>query len=186
MKSCIIGGAPRAGKSLLAKRLQKETGLSLISNDYLVSAMEGIFPELDIRHGEAHRARTSEQVFPFMKAYLWLHSDWGRQDFILDTTHLTPAQLAESGMSKKYKTVFLGYPRLAPAEKLSLTRRHAAPSGDWTNNVGDEELLKTLAELIALGKTLEQQCREHDIPFFDTSENFETALDEAYKYLTAV
>lgn len=49
MKSIIIAGPSRAGKTTLAKRISEELKHFAISLDKLVAVFQGAYPQLDIR-----------------------------------------------------------------------------------------------------------------------------------------
>lgn len=73
MKSIIIVGPSRAGKTTLAKRLHKELGYFVLSLDKLVAAFHAAYPQLNIRLNW-NRDKTTENIAPFIGHFLGLFS----------------------------------------------------------------------------------------------------------------
>ena len=51
MKNIVIFGCPRAGKTTISKRLNEELKYNIISIDSIVTAFQGVYPEIQIGHG---------------------------------------------------------------------------------------------------------------------------------------
>ena len=68
MKSVIIVGPSRAGKTTLAKRLSEKFDYFVISLDKLVAAFQAAYPQLDIRLNW-NRDKTTENIAPFIWAF---------------------------------------------------------------------------------------------------------------------
>lgn len=122
---------------------------------------------------------------PFLKAYLWLHREWKDYPIILDTTHLFPEQIIELGWHTTYKVAFLGYPSATMEQKFKDIRNYADAKADWTANVSDDELKPMITIMIAFSQTLQAKCAEHNLPFFDTSNDFNSTLEQAHRFLTS-
>ena len=69
MKSIIIVGPSRAGKTTLAKRLHEDLGYFVISMDKLVAIFHAAYPQLDIRLNW-NRDKTTENIAPFIGHFL--------------------------------------------------------------------------------------------------------------------
>lgn len=65
----------------------------------------------------------------------------------------------------------IAYPNIDALEKLKLIRKYD-DSSDWTYNKTDEELLKTISELVKISKVMEMQSKNLGIKFIDSS-NYE-------------
>jgi broad-specificity NMP kinase len=107
MKSMILSGAARSGKTTLARRLQKETGFSLISGDALLCRFQDFFPQLNITlEGDYEAACRNWE--DFIVAYLDHMITWQDIPFILDTVNLLPEQVKRRGLDRKYVVAFFG------------------------------------------------------------------------------
>jgi len=73
MKNIIIAGPPRAGKSTLARKINKELGHSIINLDGFVWAFKKAFPQLGIKD-EEDAANVDEihvvKLAPFLAQYI--------------------------------------------------------------------------------------------------------------------
>jgi hypothetical protein len=69
MKSIIIAGPSRSGKTTLAKMLNAEFGCFVISLDKLVAIFNGAYPQLDIRLNW-NREKTADNIAPFIGHFL--------------------------------------------------------------------------------------------------------------------
>ena len=65
----LIGGAARAGKSILARRLLRRHNLPYFSVDYLTSGLESGAPETAVRHESPNRLR-GERIWPVLEGLL--------------------------------------------------------------------------------------------------------------------
>jgi uridine kinase len=117
MKSIILAGASRSGKTTLARRLQKETGFSFISADALICTFEHIYPQLNIQHNLDFEC-VSNTFEPFLIDYIEHLRLYQNIFYILDIFHLMPEQIAKHQLHEKCHVAFMGYPRMDAEEKL--------------------------------------------------------------------
>lgn len=73
MKSIIIVGPSRAGKTTLAKRIHEKFHYFVISLDKLVATFQAAYPQLDVRLNW-NRKKTTENIAPFIGHFLGLFS----------------------------------------------------------------------------------------------------------------
>ena len=85
---------------------------------------------------------------------------------------------------KKYNVLFIGYPTISPQEKLKAIRQFCGDSFDWTNKTNDQVLLERLHKFIDISQKIKESCAKYNLPFFDTSDNFEQVIEEAHAFLT--
>ncbi len=180
MKSIIIVGTSRSGKTTLARRLQRETGFSLISGDALMCTFEAIYPDLGISH-QGDRETVCRNWEDFIVVYLNHLTEYEHVPFIFDTFHLLPEQVARLKLHEKYQIVFVGYPDITAEEKLNIIRQFKTEHYDWTDEQSDDDLLKDIEEFITHSKMLQKECAALGLTFIDTSRNFKTALETAYQ-----
>ena len=181
-KSIIIAGVPRSGKTQLSRRLAKETSMSHCSVDAFVSAFEVAYPDMDltgvtIRPGDLNK-KMDKFFFSFIE-----EMDYEKIPFILDTCHTMPSRFTERNLLDKYNIIFIGYTDIKVEDKLKIIRKYS-DEFDWTNKRDDADISKLIEEFIDVSKMIKKECLEHNIPYFDTSENFEDAIDQAYREIT--
>ena len=78
--------------------------------------------------------------------------------------------------------IFLGYKDLDIYKKLAEMKKYDADN-IWTKNQSDEANLYNLKLGIPYSKYVYEECLKYEIKYFDTSENFNEVIEEAYYYL---
>lgn len=179
----IIAGAARSGKTILSRRVSAELGLSHIPADALICAFERCFPADGIRHTELLHGEICRNFEDFLVEFLF-HMGWIGVPYVLDCFHLLPEQVIRRGLDKNARVVFLGYADVFVEEKLS-TIRSFRENNDWTDEVSDEQLSADVETFIEISRTIRNQCVESGLPYFDTGVGFDSALDEAFRFLTS-
>lgn len=178
----IVCGASRAGKSVLSRRLKNRFHLNWIIGDALVSSLEDAFPDIGIsHHGDLYK--TGDKLETFIKYLLWnYHYEGG--GYVFDTTHLYPRHIVSIRQKiGPVPTVFLGYAEADVQEKLKQIRQHDPVSDWWTSDMSDDELKKHIMRQITKSHELSEECKKFDIPYIETSKDFERAIHEAEKLL---
>jgi hypothetical protein len=183
MKSIIIAGASRCGKTTLTRKLQSGKGFTPIFTDLLVHSFRTHFPELGILHGGQHRKTTSSKFLPFLQSYMDGHAEWQGAPFVVDTTYLLPQQVIDHELHKKYTVLFVGSSNISPEEKLKNIRQNPNTPIEWTQKLDDNELLDVVLDVINFSKFLEQECNKLNLTFVDTSKNFQEVIDKKYNEL---
>jgi hypothetical protein len=179
VSSVVLGGAPRSGKTTLAKKIASKQGLSHVSLDGLVHAFEHAFPELGISHDAQDYNRLCDALLPYVKAYLASLSRFGIP-FILEGYYLRPKDFIADG----YTMAFLGYPGAVPEELLRHLREREGGS-EWTAIFPDHDLLLQLKGFIKASARIEKLCDEVGVAFVDVSTNWEQDIARAFDMLTA-
>jgi len=181
MKNIILGGVPRSGKTLLARELCRDLGLSHLSLDSVASAFSRVFPGLGITHAASSPIETSRRLSLFVLE--WLRQlEFEGTPFLLEGYHLLPEDLR--GLDpQRYVVAFMGYPNLKPEMKLRQTRAYAQEN-DWTRDLSDEELLPIIRRYVSESRMLAEACREARLLYVDTGEFFEEALEEALEVIS--
>lgn len=181
----IIAGAPRSGKSRIARRLLAEKQVPYFSTDYLVTAFDRGVPEIGIRHGIPSIER-SEKLWPKLKPVA-VELIYREPVYLLEGVDMLPRHIRELVDSdpQSVRACFIGYTRVAPQEKLRSIRDFDAKRQTWTKGVADEFLLELIERMIELSQYLKTECARFRLPYFDTSADFMKAGNEAYRYLAA-
>lgn len=183
MKSIIIGGVPRAGKSTLARMLKAKLGFSHIPTDALVSAFQRTYPDLKITH-KNDILKTWVLFTPFMNEAL-ISLAWILEGFGVEGAHLHPEYFSQQ-VKDTYHIVFIWYPTLNADEKLSEIRKRDEGKKERTNKVDDETLHRSLTERIANSRDIQKMCQEQGFTFIDTSEDQDGAIAKAFDEISAI
>lgn len=179
----IIAGVSRSGKSTVAKRLVSLTNFNLIPFDSIITTLENLYPEIGIRHFDDN-ATFSPKLAEFTAVFI-SHLQYEELDGIIDIYQLFPADYVTHIVDSGAQIIYLGYPDLSAEEKLKYIRKYQRKI-DWTTDMKDEEMLAIISKFIHESKIMQEQCRDHNIPFFDTAENFNGNIDKAVKYLVEI
>lgn len=177
----LVGGVPRAGKSILCRRLHQEWGPSHIPLDSLVSTLGHVFPEHGISHYGPRWEATAARFKPFLFEFL-RHLEYEEFPVVVDGYHVLPRDVAQLDRTT-YRTVFLGYPHLAAPDKVAAIRQRARP-GDWTETLTEAELSAIVQRYIDQSAQLAAECARYDLPFVDTGGQFAQAIETAYRQVT--
>jgi hypothetical protein len=77
----------------------------------------------------------------------------------------------------------MGYPDIAIEQKLTQLRKYGEKNTQcWSNKVSDRKLTDLLSHFINVSKMQKQECKNNGIPFFDSSNDFETTFIKAKEY----
>lgn len=178
----IIGGAPRCGKSTIAREMAQQKQMSHLALDALVEALEKTHPQLGIRHLGGNDWQVASAVEPILLEQLrWMHGQ--KMRVIVDAYHLKPQTILKLQEQIPLRAVFLGYPRSSLEQRFQTIRQNEKGT-DWTRNFDDATLLKHIESFIENSVLLSNWCKECQIPFIDVSDNLGEGIREARKVLS--
>ena len=176
----IVAGTSRSGKTTVAKRLCRARNISYWPFDSIISTLENLYPETGLRHYD-HNAELSPKLAAFIGEFS-KHLAYEDVDGVIDLYQLFPVDYKRVLDAYGIPIIYLGYPGLSAEEKLRDVKLHQR-TVDWTNDVGDMELLVILNQFIAESRMMAEQCKTYKLPFFDTGEAFEENIEKAVSYL---
>ncbi len=179
----IISGVTRSGKSILTRRLHHKYGIPFFHLDHMMFGMVKAFPDCGFQ-GDTDDLVKAKILGPMVVGMLEeMHTD-GVRDYLVDGVALLPAHVTQltTHYPSAFKACWLGYPSAQQEQKFTDIRSNTA-SDDWLNRYPDDYVRKIVAYGIEKSLTLQQQCQNENIRFFDTAQNFETTLQEAETYL---
>jgi hypothetical protein len=180
----IVGGAPRAGKSILAQRMLDERKLAYFPTDILMMGLANAMPESGLKLRDPARARAAI-MWPMLRAMATTIVENG-DDYLLEGDVLMPRQVVE--LRERFgpaaiKSCFMGYASVDAETKMRDIRRFAVGKKDWTNECDDAHLLRLVCEFREFSQSLRDECREFRLSYFDGSQSFHGAITEAATHL---
>jgi len=180
----LIGGAPRAGKSLLAQRMLEENKVPFFRLDTIIETLIFAVPELGITHSLSLKTK-SEKAWGFTEHVL-NHLLYTEEKYLVEGDCILPEHVVEFKKThdKEIRCCFIGYTKLSAEEKLNFVRTYNRGDTDWTNEQTDEALLKMIEKMIEYSIFLQEECAKHGVMFFDVSDDFPAVQDEAFEYLS--
>jgi hypothetical protein len=178
----VLGGAPRSGKSLVARRLLRECGLPYFPTDALMMGLRNGLPELRLPSGNPRA--TGDRLWPVVRAMVMsLH--WTRETYLLEGDLLLPEHVAtlQPVLQDELRACWLGYADIGVAEKVAQLRLFPAGPNDWLRDASDEQHQRLVARMRTYSRELRDACAARGFPYFDGSNDFLAATEEAFSYL---
>ncbi|MFH1085016.1 MAG: hypothetical protein V1772_04560 [Chloroflexota bacterium] len=181
----LIGGAARAGKTLLARRLLAERGVPCFCADYLVSGLQEGVPELGIL-GESPNRERAPRLWPIL-APLLRNIIEVEPAYTVESDVLWPRGVAalRDENPDAVRACFIGYAGIAPAAKVAQMRRYGGGVNDWVQHHDDAYALALAQVMIAWSAFLRDECAALGLEYVDVSIGFEDGLAQAKDRLTA-
>jgi len=179
----IVGGAPRAGKSILAQRMLEEQKVAYFPTDILMMGLAKAMPELGLRPVDSAQMR-APIMWPILHA-MAVTVLQNEEDYLLEGDVFMPAHAVElrERFGAAVRACFIGYTTVDSLTKVSDIRRHAAGKEDWTNECDDAHLLRIVEEFKSLSEQLRIECAEYEVAYFDGSADHLAAIEQAATYL---
>jgi hypothetical protein len=183
----LVGGASRAGKSLLANKLLAQAHVPYFSLDILMMGFARGWPAFGLNPDDAGVVR-GEQLWPILRAMAVniLEEAATHPTYLLEGDVLLPKHVAELMQSygAEVRACFLGYTDVVPLEKLRAIRRF---EDDWGRGWGgtDEALCAYLASEMRFSAYLRSECETWGLRYLDCSADLVHTVDEALHHLLA-
>ncbi len=182
----FIGGVSRSGKSLLARQVVKKIGIPYLSLDILKMALHREGRLLGIDPIEPMNV-TARKLWPLVRAMAENAAE--THVSYLFEGEVTPVHVADFRDSQAdidVRAVFLGYPSTSVDQKMAALTAHAHHPNDWIAHHDEDWQRHFIRERIDDSIQLAKDCADRDIPFVDTSEDFNAQLGKALDVLTKV
>lgn len=175
----IIGGASRAGKSILSRRIAAHHGISYLNLDFVMAGLIDGAPALGIRWEDSERIK-AEKMWPVMSVILKNLAANTREPYLVESFCLLPEFFDEiRGFKPDVQGCWLGYPNATVEQKLREVEEAEGLSWDWLNEKSPEHRRWFVGTQIGFSKEIENGCNSRQLPFVDTSHGFEQALAHA-------
>jgi len=181
----LLGGAARAGKTIIAHRLLDEKHIPYFCVDYFVSGLFRGAPGLGVDPDSPNRER-GERVWPTLKGMLrnivevepryLVEGDVLLPKYVREIMEMYPGEI---------HACFVGYAALSPEQKLREIRTFGGHVNDWLDDKPDEYILELAREMIDFSRYLQAECQQCHLPYFDASRDFPGAISRAYRCLAA-
>lgn len=176
MKNLVILGASRAGKSTIAREINKiYPQYHILIGDAIRRAFQETLPQNEINKygGEGMQ----EDFARFSASLFQQHIKKNKNffNYIFDSCDVSVENAVKFFTQDSTIIIFLAYPKLTPKEAFQNYRRWEKET-DWTVRRTDEQLLDFAEEWTQNSKIFEQDCQKYGVRFIDTSYNREEVL----------
>lgn len=206
----LIGGSPRCGKSILAKKLAKKLETNIFACDYLRPIVIAYTPKEEL-----------DKKFPFIRMYddighdndkffenntaeeiltadiveaktLWIGvKEFIKQkamldrDIVIEGVQLLPELVDELKKEKYFKNIKIIY-LIKEKEKLILDGFTKNTQNDWLiTDINGEKTLPYAARMVcAYGEYFKREAEKYGFEILNTEDDFENKIEEAVDYLS--
>lgn len=202
----IIGGAPRTGKTSLAKLLSEKLGVPWISTDTIESVilqyvsekeLSLLFPKSKIRKDTEHSNDTMYERYSsaeIVNAYLnqgksleraleaFLESEAQHDhSYILEGYHATPSLVAKLKDHFEIQSIFLGREDKEDIRESIITDKG---SGNWVMGKTEKtETFDKITDMIAVfSEKIRQEAQNNNQQYYPMDGNLKDKLDNAATY----
>jgi hypothetical protein len=178
----LIGGAPRAGKSILAEQVAANLRAGWISTDVLMELLrvknaEGIKKEWNAAP-EAIPSN-AQWFFPYLERFVWSVSSQA-DNYVIEGVDFLPAQVKQLSVVYPIRAIFLGCSQMS-VEKLAQFPGRSPGYGGLP-----EAMRRQIAQDVPLwSEFIRQEAEYSAYPYVDMADDFEQRLREAKVILTA-
>ena len=178
----LVGGAPRAGKSILGQRVSAKLKIGWISTDLMMVLLrvkkdEGMKTEWNAAP-EAVTA-VAEWFFPYLERFAWGANSLA-DSYLIEGVDFLPAQVAQLSAQYPIRSVFLGRSQMT----LGQFNQFPGRSRGYTNL--PETFKRQIVQDVPLwSEFIRQEAGRFGMPYIDMSDDFHSRLDEADALLTS-
>lgn len=173
MKTIVIGGVCRAGKSRLANHIFHNTKSTVFHGDHLINILNNNFSD-SVKNN-------------FSIVLVKLIKNMGKEfgyTRIFESCHIDPFWSIKKLNSSNYIFLFLGYPKVNVQQKLQEIRDYGKKNSYcWSNQQDDNSMIAWIKHFSKISQEHQEKCQVVNIPYFDTSENFLKVWNQAYDYV---
>ena len=176
----LVGGAPRAGKSILGQQVAACLKTSWISTDLLVDLLRVNDETLKAEWNATPEAikATAEWFFPYLQRFVWGASLLA-DNYLIEGVDFLPAQVKQLSAQYPIRAVFLG------CSKMTLEHFDQYPGRSRGYSGLPEELRRQFAKDVPVwSEFIRQECESFGYPYVDTVNNFPQQLVQAESLLS--
>lgn len=178
----FVGGAPRAGKSILGQQVAVTLKSSWLSTDILQELLR--LKDEAGANGEWNAATeaitaTAERFFPYLERFVWGVSSLA-ESYVIDGVNFLPAQVAQLATRYPIRAVFLG------CSQMTLGRFDRFPGrSQGYANLPEAMRRQIVQDVPRWSEFIRQEASRFGYRYIDTSDDFSARLHEAEMVLTA-
>lgn len=172
----LVGGAPRAGKSIFAQKIAAKLKIGWVSTDLLlellrVSNVAGVKAEWDAEPAAITAA--AEWFFPYLERFAWGVNSLS-EGYVIEGVDFLPAQAAQLAAQFQVHAVFLG------CSQMTLERFEQFPGHSRGYASLPDEFKQQIVQDVPLWSAfIQQEAQRLGLPYVDMSDDFPVRLIEA-------
>lgn len=177
----VVGGAPRAGKSILGQQVAANLKIGWISTDILMELLR-VKNELGIKAewNASLQAITAnaEWFFPYLERFVWGVTS-SAENYLIEGTDFLPAQVKQLSEQYQIRAVFLGCSKMTPESVEQFPGRSRGYSSL------PEEFRRQIAKDVPFwSEYIRQESERFGYPYIDTANDVPKQVSQAESILT--
>jgi uncharacterized protein with ParB-like and HNH nuclease domain len=86
---------------------------------------------------------------------------------------------------KKVRVVFVGYADINVTDKVDQVKQFTSTEFDWLIELSDQYITDHIGNMVQYSKTIQNSCKQYNLPYFDTSADFLSGIEKAKQHLLA-
>ncbi len=172
----ILSGTSRSGKTIVAKKFLKDTGIPYMSVDAIMMGFTNGIPEYGI-HDKLWPNEIAEKMWPFLLA-MCENMLWTEVDYVLEGEAFLPRFVRDlvDKNPDKIKVAFMGYADANAELKVRDVKKFSSGVGDWLVNESDDYIESHINNMIGYSQMIKSECKKNSVPYFDTSKDFDGVI----------
>ncbi len=179
----LLGGAARAGKSMIARKFLAQSGIPFFSLDFLMMGFANGLPAYGV-DPEADELLIGELLWPVVQSMARAMVE-EEIDYLLEGVQLPPPRVAALGaeLPGQVRACFVGLAEADTRLKFQEIRRFGGGVDDWLRAATDQEVVQEIERLKALSRRIKEVCRQHGLPYFEMSGDLPGMVEKVVQYL---
>lgn len=177
----LIGGSPRAGKTILSQRLCATLKVGWVSTDLLMELLRvsnAVGRKMKWDATPEAISANAEWFFPYLERFIWGINSLA-DDYIIEGVDFLPAQVIQLSTQYAIRTIFLGCSRMTPEHLKQFPGRSQGYSHL------PEALSRQIVEDVPRWSAfIRQEADRFGYAYVDTANDFSQRLTEAEMLLT--
>lgn len=176
----LVGGAPRAGKSILGQRVAAKLNVGWIATDVLRSLVnDAKAGDWDASPGAI--SATADWFFPYLERFIWGIHSLAADGYLIEGVHFLPRHVTALSERFPIRSVFLG------SSTFSLERFDAFPGRSrGYASLPIEFRRRIVQDVPRWSEFIAREADRAGCRYIDTGNDFEARLEDAQLALTAV
>lgn len=176
----LVGGAPRAGKSLLGQRVAARLGIGWVSTDLLVDLLRVHDKSIKAEWDAAPEAilANANWFWPYLERFVWGVASQA-EDYLVEGVAFLPAQVERLAGQYAVRAVFIG------CSNMSLEKLDAFPGRSRGYGGLPDAFRRQIARDVPVWSAfIRQEAEAFGCAYVDTGDDFADKMDEAEGILT--
>ncbi|HSJ89832.1 MAG TPA: hypothetical protein VK909_21655 [Anaerolineales bacterium] len=172
----LIGGAPRAGKSILCQQFSAELRIGWISTDLMMELLRvngDPVVKNEWNAAPAAIAANAKWFYPYLERFIWGVNSCAK-DYVIEGVDFLPAQVLQLLNQYPIRTVFLGCSRMT----LKTFDQYPGHSVGYSH-LPEQAKRQIIHDVPLWSEFIREEAGRFGFSYHDTSDDFEHRIQEA-------